>query len=150
MKRTLLLVGVALVSLISAPMVARAASPQTSAVAMLLGATRPGGELALFLRLNGTPVRKGVIVSAAGASTTNSSTATPFTITSGDVYEVVCDAAAFCIEGATASATYTAAAFGVPIPAAGSRFYVFAAGTSTTTLACAGAAAFNCAAFRME
>lgn len=149
MKRALFVAGLLGVALVTTGMAVR--SGVRAAVAdAVLAANRPGGELALFLRLNGTPVRKGVIVSAAGASTTNSSTATPFTITSGDVFEIVCDASAFCVEGATASATYTNAAFGVPISAGSSRSFVFAAGSSTTTLACAGAAAFNCAAFRME
>ncbi len=120
-----------------------------SALASLMLAARPAGEFPMFLRLNGSPSKLGVIVSAGGSSTTNASTLTPFTLASGDMIDVVCDAAAVCIEGSTASTTITSSAYGVPQALGIERFWILA-GTSSVTFACAGAAAFNCAVFRMQ
>lgn len=112
-------------------------------------AARPAGEFAMFLRLNGSPSKLGTIASAGGSTTTNASTATPFVIAIGEVAMVVCDAAAFCVEGATASATATNAAFGRPQALNAAVFWIFAA-TTAPVFACAGAGAFNCAVFRMQ
>ncbi len=116
---------------------------------LVAAASRPGGEFPMLLRLNGSPLKIGTIVSAGGASTTNASTGAPFTLQSGDMIDVVCDAAATCIEAASASTTITAAGYGVPQASGTERFWILA-GTSSVTFACAGAGAFNCAVFRMQ
>lgn len=125
-----------------------AAMPSPSLQQWILAA-RPSGEFPMMLRLNGSPTKTGTIVSAAGASTTNASTSTPFTITAGEIDMVYCDAAAVCIEGSSASTSITNAAFGRAQPATTEVFWIFK-GTTAITFACAGPAAFNCAVFRMD
>lgn len=107
---------------------------------------RPSGEFAMFLRLNGEPVRIGVIV--ATTSTTNASTAVPFTIVGGSVLKVICDAAAVVTVGATANLTYTNAAFGQPVTA-GAAWYVIMGDSSTTLAVVSSSGTANCAVFNM-
>lgn len=112
-----------------------------------VAAPRPYGELNFFTRLNGVPVRLGVITTA-GASTTNASTASPFTVVSGSVLMVTCDATAVFTIGASASTTYTNAAFGTVMAAGIPRYFVLR--TTDTAIAVAAAAAVNCAVHTME
>lgn len=101
--------------------------------------------------LNGSPVRLGVIAGGAGTSTTNISTGTAFTIRRADALLVVCDVQSFCIEGTSASSSYTNAAFGVPMSPNSPRQFVSLPGSaSTTTWACVSASAFNCVFFSMD
>jgi hypothetical protein len=118
-------------------------------VAALAMAARPSNEFQMLLRLNGSATKIGTIVSAGGSSTTNATTSTPFTIPAGETVQVYCDAAAFCLEGASASATITASTFGRPHAASTSVYWVFK-GAAAVTFACAGAGAFNCAVWKME
>ena len=111
--------------------------------AMAAFAGRPAQQLNLFLLLNGTPVALGVIVSAAGASTTNASTAAPFTITSGSVLRVVCDIACVLNVGATASTTITSSNYGKPCAAGVECFVVVPEQTSAITLSMAASGACN-------
>lgn len=61
-------------------------------------------------------VYRGIIVSAAGADTTNASTAAPFVVTAREKVTVVCNAAAFiCIGSATCTASLAGANPGVPV-----------------------------------
>jgi len=102
--------------------------------------------------LNGSPNRMGVITSA-GASTTNATTAAPFTITRGESLMVVCDQPAFCRElltGTVASSSYTSADFGRPMEAGKSWYVIAGAGSGTTSFACVAAVAFNCVFFELE
>ena len=145
MKRILTVVALGLMGLALSAMV----YPRFGETVLGAAGFRAPSEFVMFLRLNGSPTKIGVITSA-GASTTNASTATPFTIVGGDTIDILCDAAAFCIEGATASNTYTAATLGVPQGAGVDRFWLSKATTATTTFACFGAAAFNCAFFQMQ
>ena len=63
-------------------------------------------------------VYRGIIVSAAGADTTNASTAAPFVVNAREKVTVVCTAAAFvCIGSATCTASLTGANPGVPVSA---------------------------------
>lgn len=103
--------------------------------------------------LNGSPNRLGVITSA-GTSTTNATTATPFTIVRGESLMVQCDVAAFCREILTASTTvsssYSSADIGRAVQA-GVPWYVIAGGGSgTTSFACTASGAFNCVFFELE
>lgn len=99
---------------------------------------RPTSESMLTLLLNGVPVRLGVITTA-GASTTNASTVAPFTIVGGSVIEVVADAACVLTVGATASTSYTNAAFGRPLAVGAAQRIVLQDGDTTIAVAAAGA-----------
>lgn len=77
---------------------------------------RPSNQVAINTLLNGVPVRLGVITTA-GASTTNASTAAPFAIVGGSVLEVTADAACVVNVGASASNVYTSPVFGRPLAA---------------------------------
>jgi len=119
--------------------------PLALILALLAGsaqARRPGSDLELFSRLNGVPSRLGVITTT-GASTTNATTASAFTITGGSTLIVVCDAAAFVNVGATSSTSYTDTAFGFFVMSAGVPKYIVLRDTDTT-LAVASAASVNC------
>lgn len=105
-------------------------------------AARPLTENVLLVRLNGVPVPLGVITTA-GASTTNATTASAFTIVGGSVLMVTCDASAVVSVGATASVTYTNASFGTVMSSGVPRY--FALRDSDTSMAVAAAAAVNCA-----
>ena len=102
--------------------------------------------------LNGSPNRLGVITSAS-ASTTNATTAAPFTITRGESLMVVCDQPAVCREllvGSAASLTYTSADFGRPMEGGKPWYVVAGGGSGTTSFACVAAVAFNCVFFELE
>lgn len=93
-------------------------------VQSFLGAARPGGELSMFLRLNGVPVRMGVLTST-GTSVNNGTTASTFTVTGGLVYEVICDGSAVVAVGSTATAgDYTSSTMGVPMSTGVSRWFI--------------------------
>lgn len=63
-------------------------------------------------------VYKGIIVSAAGADTTNVSTAAPFALSANAKVTVACTAAAFiCVGPTTCTASLTGANPGVPVTA---------------------------------
>lgn len=109
-------------------------------------AARPTTDPALML-LNGVPVKLGTITTT-GASTTNATTASAFTITGGSVLMVTCDAAAVFTIGATASTTYTNAAFGTVMAVGVPRFFILR--DSDTTVAVAAAASVNCAVHVMR
>jgi len=114
---------------------------------------RPTLPFNLSLWLNGEPKTVGVIVSAAGASTTNASTAAPFGITTATVPTRVitlqADATAFCGFSATCGTT---------LPTANGCFRLGAADPprvvilqdATTAMNCAGPAAFNVVVTRLE
>lgn len=108
---------------------------------------RPGNDLSLALLLNGVPAKLGTITTA-GASTTNASTVTPFTITGGSVIEVVADAACVVTIGATASNVYTNAAMGRPLAIGVPQQFVLR--DTDTTIAVMGAGATNVAVFVMR
>lgn len=112
----------------------------------LPAAARPTTDPALML-LNGVPVRLGVITTA-GASTTNATTATPFTITGGTVLMVTCDAAAVVTVGSSASTTYTNAAFGTVMATGTPRWFILR--DTDTTIAVAASGAVNCAVHVMR
>lgn len=107
---------------------------------------RPTTDPALML-LNGVPVKLGTITTA-GASTTNATTASAFTVTGGSVLMVTCDAAAVFTVGSSASTTYTNAAFGTVMAAGVPRFFILR--DSDTTIAVAASAAVNCAVHVMR
>lgn len=106
---------------------------------------RPISDAAELL-LSGVPVRIGVITTA-GASTTNATTASAFTIPGGSVLEVIADAACVVTIGATASTAYTNAAFGRPCAVGVPQRFVLR--NSDTTIAVAAGAAVNVAVFAM-
>lgn len=108
---------------------------------------RPSTTSVLELLLNGVPVKLGTITTA-GASTTNASTAVPFTVPAGAVVEVVADAACVLTVGAAASTDYTNAAFGRPL-AVGVPQRISLRDTDTT-LAVAAGGAVNVAVFVMR
>lgn len=109
-------------------------------------AARPSSEFGMFMLLNGEPNRIGVII--ATTTKNNTDTATPFTITAGSTLKVICDAAAFATVGATASSSYTNAAFGHPM-SAGVAWYVIMGSASTTLSIVASSGTANCAVFQM-
>lgn len=93
------------------------------ALVILTALSRPG-EYAMYLRLNGVPVRLGVLTST-GTSVNNSTTASTFTVTSGEVYEVICDGSAVVAVGSTATAgDYTSSTMGVPMSTGVSRWFI--------------------------
>lgn len=109
-------------------------------------AARPTTDPALML-LNGVPVKLGTITTT-GASTTNATTASAFTVTGGSVLMVTCDAAAVFTVGSSASTTYTNAAFGMVMSAGVPRWFVLR--DSDTSIAVASAATVNCAVHVMR
>ena len=113
------------------------------AVASPVGAVnRPAGELVLFSVLNGVPVALGVLTTA-GTTISNSTTAVPFTITGGTVIRVVCDAAAFVRVGTTASSDYTSAVFGEPMATGAAKWFVLRMSDTAIAVDTTGGAA-NC------
>jgi len=108
---------------------------------------RPYGDLNLAHRLNGVPVKLGTITTA-GASTTNATTATPFTVVGGSVIRVTCDAAAVFTVGSAAATAYTSASFGSVMAAGVAQTFVLR--TTDTSIAVAAAVAVNCAVSVME
>lgn len=110
-------------------------------------AARPLTEATLLIQLNGAPVRLGVITTA-GASTTNATTASPFTVVGGSALMVTCDAAAVFTIGSSASTTYTNAAFGTVMATGVPRYFVLR--NTDTAIAVASAAAVNCAVHVMN
>lgn len=72
-------------------------------------------ESEMLVRLNGEPVKIGVLTSS-GTSINNSTTAVPFTLPANCVMKVLCDAESWVTPGATASSSATNAAFGHPCP----------------------------------
>ena len=61
---------------------------------------------------------RGIIISGAGADTTNASTATPFVLPGGSKVTIACTAAAFiCVGPTTCTASLTGANPGVPVTA---------------------------------
>jgi hypothetical protein len=103
---------------------------------------RPNGELLLFSRLNGVPVALGVLTTA-GTTISNTTTAAPFTLVGGSVIRVVCDAAAFVRVGTTASSDYTSAVFGEPMAVGAVRFFVLQMSDTAIAVDTTGGAA-NC------
>jgi hypothetical protein len=103
--------------------------------------------LELVTKLNGVPVRLGVITTA-GASTTNASTAAPFTIAGGTVIEVIADAACVITIGATANNGYTNAAMGRPMAIGVPQRFVLR--DTDTTIAIMGAGATNAVVFSLN
>ena len=107
---------------------------------------RPGSDLQATLGIYGEPANLGVIVSGAGASTTNASTAAPFTINAGAqkvlAIRYVCNAAGFITPGGTCSTAIGNAAYGQPVTnlVAGTMFIK----DTTTTLSICGSAAITC------
>lgn len=103
--------------------------------------------------LNGSPNRMGLITSA-GASTTNATTAAPFTITRGESIMVQCDIAAFCRELLTASTTvsssYSSADIGRAVQPGVPWYVISGGGAGTTSFACTAAGTFNCVFFELE
>ena len=93
----------------------------------------------LLVKLNGSATKVGVIT-AAGSNTTNTTTATPFTITPGKAYTTVCDAAVNMGNQATCHATITNANYCLPL-ASGVRDWFIAAG-STQAIIGTGSCAF--------
>lgn len=111
-------------------------------------ATRPSmTEAMLLVRLNGVPAKLGVITTA-GVSTTNVTTATPFTVANGSVLKVTCDAAAVFTIGSSASTSYTNAAFGAVMAAGVAQYFVIRDGDNT--VAVASAVTVNCAVHNMQ
>lgn len=104
-------------------------------------AARPHTDPALLL-LNGVPVKLGVITTT-GASTTNATTAVPFTVSGGTVLMVTCDAAAVFTIGSSASTTYTNAAFGTVMATGVPQKFILR--DTDTTIAVASAVSVNCA-----
>lgn len=109
-------------------------------------ANRPYGD-GMWQRLNGVPVRLGVITTT-GASTTNATTASAFTVTGGSVLMVTCDAAAVFTVGSSASTSYTNAAFGTVMAAGVPRYFIMR--TTDTAIAVASAVTVNCAVHEMN
>jgi hypothetical protein len=108
---------------------------------------RPLTEAQATILLNGTPVRAGVITTA-GASTTNATTASAFAIPAGSVIEVIADAACVVTIGASASTSYTNAAFGRPCAIGVPQRFILR--NSDTTIAVAAGVAVNVAVFVMN
>lgn len=108
---------------------------------------RPLTDLELVTKLNGVPVRLGVITTA-GASTTNASTASPFVIPGGTVLEVIADAACVITIGATASNGYTNVAMGRPMAIGVPQRFVLR--DTDTTIAIMGAGATNAVVFALS
>ena len=110
-------------------------------------AARPSTEAQMLLLLNGAPVRLGVITTA-GSSTTNATTASAFTITGGSVLMVTCDAAAVLAVGSSVSTSYTNSAFGLVMSTGVPRWIIMR--DTDTSLAVAAAATVNCAVHVMR
>jgi len=113
-------------------------------------AGRPSSSYALQLfSTGGEPQSLGVLVSAAGASITNATTAAPFTISATTLplrtLVVQCDATAFVGFGATCGTTLAASSgcvrLGTTSPKGDGTFVI---DDTTTAINAAGPAAFNC------
>lgn len=123
-------------------------------LATLLGALLVGGiatarptiSFNQALWLSGEPSAVGVIVSAAGANTTNASTGTPFAITVANVPTRVitlqADATAFCGFSATCGTTLATSGGCFRLGASDAPKVVTLL-DATTAINCAGPAAFN-------
>lgn len=113
---------------------------------------RPTLPFNLSLWINGEPKTVGVITSA-GASTTNATTAAPFTITTATVPTRVvtlqADATAFCGFSATCGTTLATANGCFRLGAADPPRVVILQ-DATTAMNCAGPAAFNVVVTRLE
>lgn len=118
------------------------------AVSLILASLAHAGE-----------VYRGIIVSAAGADTTNASTAAPFALSTRAKITVVCTAAAFiCIGPTTCTASLTGANPGVPVSAnekfptsTGSQVSgVTVSGVATAVVRIVAAAAVNCVVWERQ
>jgi hypothetical protein len=91
-----------------------------------LGDPPPQSPGQLLLLLNGTPSKLGTLVSAAGATVSNSTTGTPFaTVVVGGVYLIWCDADVyFNANGGTAVVAATSANAGQPLTAKERHWWV--------------------------
>lgn len=106
----------------------------------------------LDLLANGSPDRLGALVSAAGATINNNTTAAPFTLEPGAPLLLVASAQCF-VRGGTSAAvqanvSHTDANFGVPLAANTPRIFILK--DTEAFLAAAGPAAFNLAVFRLR
>ena len=113
---------------------------------------RPNSTFTLALWPVGEPSTVGVITSA-GASTTNASTAVPFVISTANVPQRVitlqADATAFCGFSATCGTTF-ATANGCFRLSATDPPKVVVLGDATTSMNCAGGAAFNVVVTKLQ
>lgn len=106
----------------------------------------------LDLLIRGSPDRLGALVSAAGATINNNTTASPFVLELGAPLLLVASAQCF-VRGGTSNAvqadvSHTAANFGIPLAA--NTPTVFILKDTEAFLAAAGPAAFNLAIFRLR
>lgn len=79
-------------------------------------AGRPQSPLSMQWALYGSPTALGVLTTA-GASVNNATTAAPFTLRGGAVVRLVSDLACVVIIGGTASNVITSAQYGTPLVA---------------------------------
>lgn len=108
---------------------------------------RPPTIYQLYLLVFGEPAALGTLVSATGASITNSTTGTPFVLTTTNVtYRVItisCDALAYVGTTATCGTTAATASGCLAIrPTSAPQVMILL--DSTTAINAAGPAAFNC------
>lgn len=105
-------------------------------------------------RLNGRAVLKGVIAISGGTSTTNTSTAAPFTISGGSVLMIECDTAAVHVatgaSGCSVSHDITNAAFGPQIKNAHDQRYIITESLDTCVAVKVSSGSANCAVFDMQ
>lgn len=102
---------------------------------------------------------RGIIVSAAGADTTNASTAAPFVVAANTKLTIVCTAAAFiCVGPTTCTASLAGANPGVPVAASekfptssqGMVSGVTISGASTAVVRIVSTTAVNCVVFERK
>jgi hypothetical protein len=100
----------------------------------------------------GSPDRLGALVSAAGATINNNTTAAPFVLELGAPLMLVASAQCFVRGGISnavqADVSHTAANFGIPLAA--NVPYILILKDTEAFLAAAGPAAFNLAVFRLR
>lgn len=114
-------------------------------LALLFMGVRQSNPIAIATLINGEPTTVGVLTSA-GASVTNASTAVPFVLTGVTlrVITIQCDATTFVGFGANTCGVTTATSNGCFIIRATDPPKVVILQDSTTSMNAAGGAAFNC------
>lgn len=151
MKRLLALVAVLALAPLSSCTPAEASPRQM--FAQVATAIQPASEFQLFLVLNGSPRKLGVLTST-GTSVTNATTGVPFTVTTTDcatrVFLFKCDASNANVgAGSTCDTTITGANHRYQIGGVFEPYYLRTDGT-THCLDAPAATTINCAEFCME
>lgn len=152
LKRALQLSGLAVVALVVTAALTGMTPPPREVVKELLG-SRPAEMNRIAALTNGVPVYIGTLVSGAGATINNATTAAPFvlaTLCPSRVLQVDCDLASQVGIQATCSATITNAAYAPTQAAHQNPRQSYILRDTDTNICASGGGALNCAVFCMN